>query len=57
MPKFRYVGPGSPPVVVSAAGFVSDDQGVVDVDDVTAKSLANQPDVWQPATRTTKKEG
>lgn len=58
MPKFRYVGAGSPPVALPAAGVVSDDQGVVDVDDATAKKLDDQPDVWQPATtRTTKKEG
>lgn len=57
MPKFRYVGPASAPVTIPSAGVVTDAEGVVDVDDATAKMLANQPDVWQPATRTTKKEG
>lgn len=57
MPKFRYVGPATAPVTIPSAGVVTDAEGVVDVDDATAKTLANQPDVWQPATRTTKKEG
>lgn len=46
MPKFRYVGPSALPIEV--AGAVTDDKGVVDVDDATAKSLTAQADIWQP---------
>lgn len=47
MPRFRYVGPATLPVEL-AAGPVTDDQGVVHVDDTLARSLADQPDIWQP---------
>lgn len=54
MPKFRYVGPSAGPIEV--AGQVTDDKGLVDVDDTTAKGLAAQPDIWQPVAASTKKE-
>lgn len=47
MPKFRYVGPAALPVEIPAAGVVTDEQGVVEVDADTAKGLAAQ-DVWEP---------
>ena len=56
MPRFRYVGPSALPVEL-AAGPVTDDDGVVDVDDNLARSLVDQPDIWQPVkAATTKKE-
>ncbi len=56
MPKFRYVGPSTLPVELPATGAVTDDKGIVDVDPATAKSLADQPDIWQPVAASTKKE-
>lgn len=55
MKKLRYVGPSALPVTIAAAGAVTDDNGVVEVDDKTAAGLAGQ-DIWEPVTaaKTTK---
>lgn len=56
MKKFRYVGPAALPVEIPAVGVVTDDQGVVEVDDTVAAGLAGQ-DIWEPVgSKTTKKE-
>ncbi len=54
MPKFRYVGPSAGPIEV--AGQVTDDKGIVEVDDAAAEGLAAQPDIWQPVAAGSKKE-
>ena len=56
MPKFRYVGPSALPVAIPAAGVVTDDKGVIEVDTDIAEGLAAQPDTWQPLAASTKKE-
>lgn len=56
MKKFRYTGPSPLPVSIPAAGAVTDDNGVIEVDDTTAAGLAGQ-DIWEPVGATkTKKE-
>lgn len=55
MKKFRYVGPAVLPVEIPAAGAVTDDKGVIEVDDVTAAGLAGQ-DIWEPVVATTTKK-
>lgn len=55
MKKFRYVGPAALPVEIPAAGVVTDDKGVVEVDDQTAAGLAGQ-DTWEPVVGTQSKK-
>lgn len=47
MKKLRYTGPAAPPITIGTANgtVISDDEGVVEVDDDLAKSLAAQ-NIW-----------
>lgn len=50
MKTVRYTGPDAPPITIGTADgvFVTDDQGVVEVDDALAKTLTEQ-DHWTGA--------
>lgn len=51
MKTVRYTGPAAAPIAIPAAGVVTDDQGVAEVPDDTAKSLLDQ-DTWESVTKT-----
>lgn len=52
--KLRYTGPSVAPITV--AGTVTDDKGVVEVDDDIAKTLLAQADIWQAVTAAKKED-
>lgn len=54
MKKLRYTGPSVAPITV--AGTVTDDKGVVEVDDDIAKTLLAQADIWQAVTAAKKED-
>ena len=51
MKTVRYTGPDAPPITIGGAdgAFVTDDQGVIEVDDDLAKTLTTQ-DHWTGVT-------